>query len=200
MNTSILKLLTTLPLFSLLLACQNTPLQNPQADLKSTILQTIQAFAEEDSVALNQLIHPQTGLYVIHRPGVFDVYSHTDRIDMAHPVPEYFPYSGFASDQDVKFESWPTYDCGEEVWSKYGLYCDTSQRDHLLSRTAENMKKYELEDVPDSAISALKELEQQSRRVVLADEDKGELVFYLTLIDQKWYLTILDRVSGDCSA
>jgi len=39
-----------------------------------------------------------------------------------------------------------------------------------------------------------------SHRIVLSDKIDGELIFYLTLINKKWCLTIIDRVTSDCSA
>jgi hypothetical protein len=85
-------------------------------------------------------------------------------------------------------------------WSKVGLYCDTTKLDTLLSSTAKNLKKWREDDIPDLKIKSFEELEKKSKRIVISDKEGGELVFYLTLIDNKWYLTILDRVTSDCSA
>ncbi len=90
--------------------------------------------------------------------------------------------------------------CDSENWYKIGLYCDTTQRDDLLSKTALNLNKYRDENIPIKTIQDFKILESKSRRIVLIDNEDGELIFYITLINNKWYLTILDRVSSDCSA
>lgn len=201
METIHFKYFLALPLIvSLLLACPKIESQNDQAELKSTILQVVKAFKEKDAATLNQLIDKDKDLHVIFRPGVFDIYRKTDKIDFDKPVPTYFPYRDFLTDYNLKFESLPTYDCENYEWSKTGLYCDTTKRDFLLSKTAENMKRFDLLDVPESEIELFKEIEKNSRRVVLTDDQEGELIFYLTLINNKWYLTILDRVTSDCSA
>ena len=79
------------------------------------------------------------------------------------------------------------------------MYCDPAVRNHLLSTTAKNLVKYDLEKIDSSKIQAFEELENKSHRIVLADENGGDLVFYLSFIDNKWFLTMIDRVSSDCS-
>jgi len=54
--------------------------------------------------------------------------------------------------------------------------------------------------IPIETIEKFKEIEGKSHRIVLVDNEGGELIFYITLINNKWYLTILDRVSSHCSA
>ena len=73
-------------------------------------------------------------------------------------------------------------------------------RDNLLSETAINLNKNREENIPTETIEEFKKVESKSRRIVLIDSEGGELIFYITLINKKWYLTIFDRVSSDCSA
>jgi len=68
-----------------------------------------------------------------------------------------------------------------------------------MSTTAINLTRYREDKISNETIVKFKEIESNSHRIVLIDKEGGVLIFYLTLIDNKWYLTVLDRVSGDCS-
>lgn len=168
--------------------------------LDNSIIEIIKAFDSKDSNKINQYIHPDYGLIVLFRRGVMDEFEKTDKIDYKNPIPEYLPYFPFKLDLKIKYQTLPTHDCDSEKWSKIGLYCDTTKRDDLLSKTALNLNEYREENIPNGTIQEFKRIESKSRRIVLIDNEDGELIFYITLIDNKWYLTILDRVSSDCSA
>ena len=184
----------------LLFSFQSKEIMNDSSELEITIIQVVKAFKEKDEKTLNNLILKEKGLIVLFRRGVFDEYSKTDKIDFNNPVPEYLPYSDFSTDYKLTFDSLPVIDCNTMKWSKNGLFCDTTTIDNLLSTTARNLKKYREDNIPELEIKAFEKLEKSSRRIVLSDNDGGELIFYLTLINDKWKLTILDRVSSDCSA
>jgi len=169
-------------------------------DFEKTIIKVVKAFKEKDAFTLNCFINRKEGLLVLFRSGIPDEYLKTDIIDFRKPIPTYLPYSDFSTDYKIKYQFLPIFDCGSMKWSKSGLYCDTLNRDFLLSSTAKNLEANKGIKVPDEEIQKFVELENRSRRIVLTDKDGGELIFYLTIIDKKWYLTILDRVSSDCSA
>jgi len=168
--------------------------------LDKSIIEIIKAFDSKDADEINQYIHPDYELIVLFRRGTMDEFEKTDKIDYRNPVPEYLPYFPFKIDLKIKYQTLPAFDCGSEKWSKTGLYCDTTQRDDLLSKTALILNKFRNENIPIETIQDFKIIESKSRRIVLIDNESGELIFYITLIDNKWYLTILDRVSSDCSA
>jgi hypothetical protein len=169
-------------------------------NLKNSIVEIIKAFDSKDSDKINEYIHPDYGLIVLFRRGVMDEFEKTNKIDFNNPVPEYLPYFPFKLDLKIIYQTLPTHDCDSEKWSKIGLYCDTTQRDDLLSKTAMNLNEYRDENIPIETIQDFKTIESKSQRIVLIDNEGGELIFYITLINNKWYLTILDRVSSDCSA
>lgn len=169
-------------------------------DFDETIITVVKAFKEKDASTLNDLINNDIGLIILFRRGIPDEYEKTDKIDFEQPIPGYLPYSDFSTDYQIKYQSLPLFDCNSMKWSKSGLYCDTIHIDHLLSTIALNLEANKGVTVPESDIEKFIDIENKSRRIVLSDEDGGELVFYLTMIDDKWYLTILDRVTSDCSA
>jgi hypothetical protein len=182
----------------LLFSCQTK--ENKNGNLESTIVQVVKAFKEKDAATLNSLIPKEKGLIVLFKRGTMDEYGNTEKIDFEKPVPEYLPNIHFVTDYKTKFESLPTYDCETMKWTKQGLFCDSVSRDSLLSRTALNLNQFRGDSIPASEIKRFVEHEKNSRRIVLSDNDNGELVFYLTLIENKWYLTMLDTVTSDCGA
>lgn len=187
-------------LFSCKLIIAENKIENNNISLKQSIIKVVRAFKYKDTATLNNMIYAPSGLIVLFRRGTFDEYGKTDRIDFNAPVPGYLPYFDFNTDYKVRFESVPTFDCNKMKWSRKGLFCDSLKADNLLSTTAKNLKKYRGDSISENEIKAFVELEKNSRRIVLSDGKKGELVFYLTLINNKWYLTIIDRVTSDCSA
>jgi len=160
----------------------------------------VNAFGSRDAVRLNRFVHPKQGVVVIYRQGVFNVFKAVSRIDFRKPVPEYFPYPKIRGGAPLRYAALPVYDCGREAWSKTGLFCDPKHRDVLLSTMAINLKRSGLKEISQETIDRFRALEAKSVRVVLVDVNGNDLVFYLTRIGERWYLTILDRVSSDCSA
>ena len=182
----------------IIFSCQTK--ENKNGHLESTIVQVVKAFKEKDAATLNNLIAKDKGLILLFKRGTMNEYSKTDKIDFEKPLPEYLPNIHFVTDYKIKFESLPTFDCETMKWSKQGLYCDTSKTDSLLSETALNLNQFRGDSIPESEIKRFADLEKNSRRIVLSDNEQGELVFYLTLTDNKWYLSMLDTVTSDCGA
>lgn len=186
-------------IFTILILIPFERIQAQSDKLDNSIIDIIKAFNSKDSDKINRYIHPDYGLIILFRRGVMDEFEKTYKIDYKNPVPEYLPYFPFKLDLKIKYQTVPTYDCDLEKWSKIGLYCDTTLRDDLLSKTALNLNEYRDENIPIEKVLDFKTIESKSRRIVLIDNEGGELIFYITLINNKWYLTILDRVSSDCS-
>ena len=174
--------------------------QKESDNLENTIVKVIKAFKEKDELTLNKLVIKEKGLITIYRRGVFDEYQKSEKINFENPVPEYLPYFDFSTDYNVAFESLPTFDCDSLKWSKTGLFCDKNKTNRLLSNTAKNLKEYRKDKISEKEIQSFEELEKSSQRIILIDNNEGELIFHLTFINKKWYLTIIDRVTSDCSA
>lgn len=176
------------------------PAENPNAELEKTIVKVVKAFQENDVATLNKMISPDKGLTILFRRGVLDEFVKLDKIDFANPVPDYKFYTDFTAVDKVVFKHLPSSDCENLIWSKYGLFCDENAIDSILSTAALNQIEYGGQVIPEADINAFKALEKDSRRVVLADAKGGEIVFYLTKMQDQWYLTLIDRVTSDCSA
>lgn len=173
-----------------------------EASFKQTVHAVVKAFSRQDSIAINKLIHKKTGIYLLYRNGVFDNYTPLQAISFSSegfPEIMFTNAKGIAS-QTLQYGKLPKYSCDKEGWNKKGLFTDTSKVDHLLSEICKARNKYVPDNIPAKTIKNYFQLELKSRRVVLVGKGDAELVFYLTYMGGKWYLTIFDQVSSDCSA
>lgn len=75
----------------------------------------------------------------------------------------------------------------------------SSKEDHLLSKTAKDLNKELKRRIPAKMINEFYNLENNSRRIVIANNSQNELIIYLSFIGNKWVLTIIDKVTCDCS-
>ena len=186
-------------LFIVLLGLTFVLAQN-NADLKSTIIEVVTAFKNKDDLTLNKLISKEIGLITLYRRGVFDQYNVSSNIDFKKPIPEYLPYFDFITDYKLSKETLPEYDCDKMKWNKIGIFYDISSTNRLLFQTTRNLKEIRRDDISLKEIESFKLLEAKSRRVILTDKNGSDLIFYLSKINNKWLLTIIDRVTSDCSA
>ena len=164
-----------------------------------TVYNILQAFKNKNQESLNELVSKEYGVIILFRTGVFNEYKHLDKIDFSDPSLQSLSPSADIRDLILKYENLPKFNCGTMEWDKYGLFCDTINKDTLISGTPQNLIKYRGDKIAVSEVKKLKDLEAQSRRVVFAHPGQG-FIFYLTLFDGKWYLTAIDRVTTDCSA
>jgi len=160
----------------------------------------IDAFSKQDSVALAKLIDARTGIYLLHRVGVFDTYNQYNILSFSKEYPMVLlTLAKRIKSMPVQYSALPTYDCDTAKWSKIGLFVDTAKTDHILSKLCENRNKYRPDTISNKTIRQFVQLEEVSRRIVLNNGDK-ELVFYLAYAAGRWYLVMIDTVTSDCSA
>jgi hypothetical protein len=81
-------------------------------------------------------------------------------------------------------------------WSDWGLVVDVNNRYNALMDIAIAQKKYNEVNYTTNEFGIYKNIDKQSLKVVATADD---FVFYMILIDGKWYLSILDRAEY-CSA
>jgi hypothetical protein len=96
---------------------------------KATIQEIITAFSKQYSIKVSKFINPTIGLYQLDRVGVFDYYNHFKTVSFSDAT---YPQVLFQSSKGVKnlplkYASLPTWDCDKEVWSKKGLFVDTTK-------------------------------------------------------------------------
>jgi hypothetical protein len=175
--------------------------QTREQKFNVTVQQIIIAFSKQDSATISKYIDKKIGLYQLDRVGVFDNYNHFNTFsfsDTSYPQ-VLFRQSKNVTPLPLQYASLPTWDCENETWSKKGLFVDTTRTDHLLSKICKDRNKVRPDNIPNKTIQFFYDLETKSRRMVLYDNKDIELVFYLSYLNGKWFLTIIDNVTSDCS-
>jgi len=191
------------PFISLLLLVNNFCFGQTTKEQKFTVTvqQIVIAFSKQDSATISKYVDKKLGVYQLDRIGIFGHYNHFKTFGFSATT---YPQVLFRQSKNVNllplhYASLPTWDCEKEVWSKKGLFVDTTKTDHLLSKICKDRNKYIPDNIPNKTIQFIYDLEAKSRRLVLYDNNGIELAFYLSYVNDKWFLTIIDNVSSDCS-
>ena len=172
-----------------------------QSDFESFCRAVASCLAIGDIAAVNKVIHPD-GMYTIYRIGVPDIFRHDLALDtnLQRTFPYYYPV--VEAGQDVgemafRYDALPTFDCGTFEWNKTGIFADTATVHHPLTDIMDFLAEYE--DVQYSAeeVDTMKALEASSRKVIFTPND---LLMYVTRLNGKWYLSVVDVATLDCSA
>lgn len=166
-----------------------------------TVQQVITAFSKQDSVTVATYVDKKVGLYQLDRTGVFDHYNHFATLSFSDTTSSQvlFRQSKGVQLLSLKYSKLPTWDCEKQAWSEIGLFVDTTKTNHLLSKICKDRNKYIPDNISKKTIQYFYDLENKSRRIVLYDKNGIELIFYLSYLKGKWFLTIVDNVSSDCS-
>ncbi|MBL7740129.1 MAG: hypothetical protein JNK14_13005 [Chitinophagaceae bacterium] len=168
-----------------------------EKDFSGTLKKVVAALSNRDSVTLSRYTDKSTGIYMLNRIGVFNTYKHYTTLGFSDSTYPNVPFYDSVKLTPLKYAKLPRYDC--EKWTKTGTFVDTTRTDHLLSETAKYLNKEFTNEVPVKTINDFYKLENKSRRIVIAENNGNELIIYLSYINNKWVLTIIDKVTCDCS-
>lgn len=168
-----------------------------EKDFSWTLKKVVSALSSRDSAALSKYIDKSTGVYILNRIGVMDSYERFATLGFSDTTYPNVPFYDSVKLTPLKYSKLPGFDC--ETWTKTGTFVDTTHTDHLLSKIARNLNKEFKDKVPAKTINEFYKLESKSRRIVIAENNGNELIIYLSFIKNKWVLTIIDKVSCDCS-
>jgi len=173
---------------------------NKEEDFKKVLKAVVLGFSKQDSIAIRKYVNKEIGIYQLDRIGIMNHYHHFEAVSFSIEYPTIlFRNARGVQLLPLQYATLPVYDC-EKEWNKKGLYVDTTKTDHLPSQICQNWNANAGHDpIPDTTIQFFRDLENNSRRIVLWDHNKRELVFYLSYLNGKWYLTVVDNVTSDCS-
>lgn len=153
-----------------------------------------------DSSGLSKYVQPGIGVYLIYKMGINNSFKNFKTVsftDSSYPNLLFF-HAEIKIDR-LRYSSLPVYNCDDNTWSKKGAFTDTTKVDHLLSKTAKLLKREGGVNISNKAISNFKLLESKSRRVIITSDDGNDFIFYVSYINKKWLLTIVDMATTDCS-
>lgn len=155
-------------------------------------------------------INKEYGVYDIHRIGVPDRFrllskipDYTDEWSIYHPIVRVKAYDKKIKEENIR------YDCDNNIWyfqdksnrkenidAKKGVFYSRILEYPLLSEIMNYETIEEGKEFSQKEVKKIEYIESNSVRVV---DIESEFIFYLTKINQKWYLTLIDRVTTDCS-
>ncbi len=140
-----------------------------------------------DIETLNKFyINPQYGVYTVYMTDFDNVmtFKKEDRIDEINNIVDNFDIQ----EGIVTFNCSPTNDA-YYGWDKDGTFI-TSNTKPYLSHLMSDKTKYKEDELKRVEI-----IEKTSREVIVTNN----IIFYLTKIDGKRYITLIDYVTTDCS-
>ena len=188
------------------------PEPSNQTDIKPDITQTQPDFepfcravatclANGDIAEVNKVVHPD-GVYTIYRIGVPDIFRRDLALDtnLQRTFPYYYPVVEAGQNMDqmtFRYGKLPTFDCGKYEWNEAGIFADTSTVHHQLTDIMDFLAEYEDVQYSVDEVDAMKALEANSRKVIFTPND---LIMYVTRLNGKWYLSVVDVATLDCSA
>lgn len=195
-----------LPAFSVVIfwACSGVKSTVIQEDtLQTTAVQVLQALAKRDSAALSRFINPELGIWMIHRPGAIDYIEHGFTVSPPPKIQYPWVMGPFKQLEKtaVLTKGLNKFSCDSNVWQKIGfLYCDTCN-DNKLAIIQDFMIEWKLAEVTENQKKlAAKALNGDVKFWYVEDRTERGLVFHLTELNGKWWLTILNFVESDCGA
>lgn len=181
----------------------SAPAQNrrSEARFRKAAAAVAAAFAKQDFKALNKYVHNAAGVYVITRPGAIDALTHCESLNLAcFGVYPYKDPAG-AKREKLKYGAAPRYNCGDNQWDKTGFVADTATRYLRVSELMAFLSEHKMGAYDQTQQDAVRKREKHSRKVVHTQLAKNHgLVFYLTCIKNRWYLSVVDTVASACAA
>jgi hypothetical protein len=187
-----------------------------EKEFQKTVNQVIAAYNKKNSAAFNKFVNKNNGIYFLVKNGVYNFWYNknivrfNDTLDN-HKLP--FPYNSMLGEQKLpsnfklSYTSYPVFNCNTKKL-KIGLFVDTSYEANLLSNL---IKKYiKFNDIGldknelKNELKIINKIEAKSRKIIIIGKNNsnwGEnFIFYLTYIDHKWFISIIDFATFDCSA
>lgn len=196
--------LLTLMLFSLFLtACATTSNQmavngklvyekEPITPVLINEISQILLLVKQNNLALlnNKYIHPSYGFYDITK------FEKENTFEIKKSITTEF--SNEIDIVDVKIEK-ATFNCSplddsSYGWDKEGVYLDTQIKPYITN-IMEEVNLLEVDKFKKEDLERANFIEQTSYEITIP----YNVIFYLTKIENNWYITLIDNVATDCS-
>lgn len=197
-----IKLFTPILILSLLLHLPAKAQDQKETDFKNTCTQILESLSKKKLSGLNSLINTTYGVYVLYRIGVPDEYELYKKLDGERPfiLAEHPVSTKDIKKYSLQYGKLPSYDCGESVWNKKVFMADSAKKYKPVSDIVAFHTKYDGLKLAKKLKDNIKLVEQNSRKVVFTGSKGDGFIFYVFYINGKWWLSIIDTVTTDCSA
>jgi hypothetical protein len=191
-----------------------------QVDKETTFKKAVEditnAYNKKNAIAFNRYVRKNEGVYFLVKNGVYQYWYKRKQLQFkVDNDSNYLPYPYYSmlleqqlpSNFKLSYTSYPVFNCNSKK-AKVGLYVDTSYKVNLLSNLIKKYIKFNDIGLDKSELKnelkTINEIEAESRKIIIigkSDSNWGEnFIFYLTYINQKWYISIIDFATFDCSA
>lgn len=186
------------------------------------VKKVIKTYSEKNSEKFNQLINDKVGLVCITTIGSNNYWSKVEKVcldknclqtGLANAMEDRYQViletytTGNLDLNKIEFTEQSYFEC--EKIEKQGIFVSSENKFHTLSQSVsffmENAKDIIGEELDQNKRTELEKdledfqkLELKSRRVTV-NSDGGTIIFYMTNLENKWYLTLIDFASMDCS-
>ena len=174
--------------------------------LKNRIRGILNTMAKNDLIKLNkEYIHPEFGFYNLFKIDGAEVFLEQKEIyniiedeteEVSHIISRIKNDSTKLKiiQKNIVFECSPNND-EFYGWNDDGLFL-SSLTDSLLSKMMKETNIYQKDKYKTKDFQKAQRIEKTSYKVILTPE----LSFYITKIDNNWYITLIDRITTDCSS
>ena len=189
-------------IFSLLfVACSTNELSKQEKEVKrqevskellSDISYILFLLKQKDLDNLNsRFINPKIGLYEVYKSDIENkiTFKHSYEIDEIVDI-----IDSFEIKQEIIIFNCSPYNDAFYGWNKDGTFLTTQIKPYLSQIIQEQNKitpnKYKIEELANIAL-----IEKTSYELIVTNN----VIFYLTKIDNLWYITLIDKIKTDCS-
>ena len=159
-------------------------------DLKNEITQILQLIKQNNLALLNsKYIHPINGYYEVikfENKNIFEIKNSISEVD--NQIESF----------EIKLEK-ATFNCSPlddslYGWDKEGVFIN-SQITPYLTKIMEQSNVLQVNRFNKVDIEKAEFIEQRSYEVIVP----YNIIFYITKIENNWYITLIDKVTTDCS-
>jgi hypothetical protein len=173
-----------------------------EVDFKKACSELLQSISKKQLVGLNSYLNPTYGVYVLFRTGAMDEYKDLKKLNgnipfrfEEHPVTE-----ADLKKYPLQYGNLPSYDCDRSAWSKRTFIADSVKKYKSVTNIVAFRIKYEYEKLSRKNMDTIKFVEQNSRKIIFTSNKGDGIIFYMACIKGKWWLSVIDTVTTDCSA
>lgn len=166
----------------------------------------IKAMSEDKLDLINKkYIHPSFGFYNLYKIDGRKVFTFQKKIydiveqkneeisHLIYRVPKKAPLLAIQQ-KNTNFKCSPLNDA-YYGWTEYGLFLNDKTRTYLSSMVEFVNSYSKVEYYKKDDIHKVNLIEKTGYKVILTPE----IIFYVTYIDDNWYITLFDRITTDCS-
>lgn len=175
-------------------------------DLKLFIKNLMKTFSKHDIEQINKkFINPSFGFYNLYKVEGNEIFTFQKEIynvvedqtdELCHMISrvESEAKDYVIIEQDIKFDCSPNDDT-YYGWNGDGLYLSNKTKT-LLSQMMLEANKYQENKYSIDELNKAYFIEKMAYKVILTPD----IIVYVNKIDNKWYITLFDRITTDCSS